>query len=108
MLYELEKICGAAPEEESVGYYKGDHKPEYFQYKDEGCRRAPSCLECPFSRCIYDRRRGKCSLNKDARDARMRYFYRKGKSITELMERFDVSRRTVCRAIKEEKNRGDD
>ncbi len=36
-----------------------DLLPEYCIYKDEGCKLAASCLDCPFPRCMDDQPRGR-------------------------------------------------
>lgn len=28
--------------------------PEFVHYKDEGCKWWPSCLECPYEKCVLD------------------------------------------------------
>ena len=78
-----------------------DTLPEYCQYNDDGCEYAPSCLNCPFERCIYDEPGGKQGFNRKMRDREMvRLFTRDKKSLAELAGMFDVSRRTVQRALK--------
>lgn len=32
----------------------GDLRPEYTQYRDDGCEVHPSCLSCPLPVCIHD------------------------------------------------------
>ena len=78
-----------------------DLPPEYCQYRDEGCEFANSCLECPFSKCIYDEPRGRQRWLKRQRDREMvNLFDREGKEVVELALLFGVSQRTVQRALK--------
>ncbi len=78
-----------------------DLPPEYCHYHDEGCELADSCLNCPFARCIYDEPRGKQRWLKRLRAKEMaRLFTTEGKGVKELAQMFDVSQRTVQRALK--------
>jgi hypothetical protein len=78
-----------------------DLPPEYCHYRDEGCDLANSCLNCQFSRCIYDQPRGRQRWLKRARDREMaKRFTTEGKGIKELALEFGVSQRTVQRALK--------
>ncbi len=75
--------------------------PEYCRYRDEGCEFARSCLNCPFSKCIYESPRGRQHWLKGSRDEEMvRLFTTEGKGVKELALRFGVSQRTVQRALK--------
>ena len=78
-----------------------DLPPEYYHYRDEGCDLARTCLNCPFPRCIYDEPGGKQHWLKRLRAREMaRLFTTEGKKIKELALMFDVSQRTVQRALK--------
>ncbi len=78
-----------------------DLPPEYCRYRDEGCDLAESCLNCPFTKCIYDEPRGKQRWLKRLRAREMaRLFTTEGKGIKELALMFGVSQRTVQRALK--------
>ncbi len=78
-----------------------DLPPEYCHYRDEGCDLADSCLNCPFTRCIYDEPRGKQRWLKKMRAREMvRLFTTEGKGAKELALMFGVSQRTVQRALK--------
>ena len=78
-----------------------DLPPEYCHYRDEGCELAESCLNCPFSKCIYDEPGGKRRLLKRLRAREMaRLFTTNGKKVKELAQMFGVSQRTVQRALK--------
>jgi hypothetical protein len=87
-----------------------DHKepdlpPEYCHYRDEGCEFASSCLNCPFTKCIYDEHGGRQRFAKGLRDREMaRLFRNEGKGVKELAVIFGVSQRTVQRVLKEVKN----
>ena len=78
-----------------------DLPPEYCHYRDEGCDLAHSCLNCPFTRCIYDEAGGKQRWLKRLRAREMtRLFTTEGKEIKELALMFGISQRTVQRALK--------
>ena len=78
-----------------------DLPPEYYHYRDEGCDLADSCLNCPFPKCIYEESGGKRRWLKRLRAREMaRLFTTQGKGIKELALMFDVSQRTVQRALK--------
>jgi hypothetical protein len=82
---------------------KGDLRPEYCQYKDEGCELSGSCLQCPLTQCIYDKPRGKHRMLKTVRDRQMVALFHQGKNTEELAKRFGVSRRTVQRVLNNSK-----
>ena len=77
-----------------------DLPPEYTRYRDEGCDLANSCLDCPFTRCIYDEPGGKQRWLKRLRAREMARLFTKGKGVKELAMMFGVSQRTVQRALK--------
>ncbi len=78
-----------------------DFPPEYCRYRDEGCDLADSCLNCPFTRCIYDEPGGKQHWLKRLRAREMvRMFTAEGKGVKDLALMFGVSQRTVQRALK--------
>ncbi|UCH43489.1 MAG: helix-turn-helix domain-containing protein [Dehalococcoidales bacterium] len=85
-----------------------DLPPEFCRYQDDGCELATAylggkscCLNCPFSRCVYDEPGGKQRMIKRLRAREMaRLFNTEGKRIWELAAMFGVSRRTVQRALK--------
>jgi len=101
------EICGADedlenyPEEENqpARDYIPDHKPEYFQYKDEGCKRARSCLDCPFPCCFYDTTAGRKALLKEIRNEEIQRLYQSGSTRRRLSKRFRLSERTIERII---------
>jgi len=82
-----------------------DLPPEYRRYRDEGCELASSCLNCPLPKCIYDEPGGKQRWRKRLRDKEMaRLFNSEGEGVKELALMFNVSQRTVQRALKGVKN----
>jgi hypothetical protein len=103
MMLELNEISGVDPEEENQNTDSSplDLKPEFCQYHDEGCRHAPSCLECPFTRCLYDEKRGGNRRRKQLRDQKIVKLYAAGKKAKKLASRFKLTERTIERIIKE-------
>ena len=82
-----------------------DLPPEYCRYRDEGCEFANSCLNCPFSQCVYEQPRGRQRWLKRLRAGEMiRLFTTGGKGVKELAIMFGVSQRTIQRALKRTKN----
>jgi len=78
-----------------------DLPPEYCHYKDSGCDLADSCLNCPFQECIYDEPGGRQRWLKRQRDKEIAMlFTAEGKGVKELALMFDISQRTVQRALK--------
>ncbi len=78
-----------------------DLPPEYCHYKDSGCDLADSCLDCPFQECIYEQPGGRQRWLKRQRDKEItRLFTTEGKGAKELALMFDISQRTVQRALK--------
>ncbi|MFH0769531.1 MAG: helix-turn-helix domain-containing protein [Chloroflexota bacterium] len=101
-LRRIEEVANGKSEGLS-GNNELDLPPEYCRYRDEGCELASSCLECPFTRCIYDEPGGKQRWLKRLRAREMlRLFTAEGKGTKELALMFGVSRRTVQRALKKE------
>lgn len=85
---------------------KVDLRPEYIHYKDTGCEFAPSCLDCPFPRCVYQdhqedtleafrKRQSKASSREQ-----IGKLYHEGKSTLELASIFKMSQRQIQRIIK--------
>ena len=78
-----------------------DLRPEFCRYRDEGCELAESCLNCPFTRCIYDEPGGKQLWMKRRRAREIaRLHTTEGKRVKELAEMFGISQRTVQRALR--------
>ncbi|MCX7912716.1 MAG: helix-turn-helix domain-containing protein [Dehalococcoidales bacterium] len=78
-----------------------DLPPEFCHYRDEGCEFAPSCLSCPFPRCLYDEPRGKQRWLKAMRSREIKRLRGSGWKVSELATLFGVSERTIQRALKE-------
>jgi len=83
-----------------------DLPPEYCHYRDEGCELAESCLNCPFPECIYDEPGGKQRLLKEQRNAEIVKLFSTGKkSVKELAQMFNLSVRTIQRALKKQRQK---
>ena len=83
-----------------------DLPPEYCHYQDEGCELAESCLNCPFPECIYDEPGGKQRLLKEQRNAEIVKLFSTGKkSVKELAQMFNLSIRTIQRALKKQRQK---
>lgn len=77
-----------------------DLPPEQVDYRDDGCDIFPSCLACPLPRCRYDVPGGLRTLINRERDQQIRALRNEaGLSVDEIAERFQLSRRTVFRAL---------
>lgn len=77
-----------------------DLPPEYCHYQDEGCELADSCLNCPLPKCIFDEPRGRQHWIRSERDKQIVRLLKEGKGEKELAAIFNISRRTVQRALK--------
>ena len=79
---------------------RSDALPEHIEYRDEGCDLFASCLRCPLMRCRYDVPGGVRTLLNRERDHQIRML-RDDSTLTveEIAARFQVSRRTVFRAL---------
>jgi len=78
-----------------------DLPPEYCQYNDTGCEFGETCLNCPLPICVYEEPGGKQGFLKRNRALEMaRLFHNESKSVKELAVLFDVSTRTVQRALR--------
>ena len=75
-----------------------DDRPEYIHYKDEGCELSPSCLECPFERCILEEG-GVASARKKERNQEIKDLANQGVTVPELAERYGVNVRTIQRVL---------
>jgi hypothetical protein len=69
-------------------------------YVDQGCEVFPSCLNCPLPRCLEEEPWAKHRFLKGMRAQRMLELRGEGKSLLEIAGMFDVSTRTVLRALK--------
>jgi len=82
------------------GRSKLDSLPEEWDYRDDGCDLAPSCLRCPFPRCRYDEEGGIAGYLRRQRDSELRRLrHEEGLAPTELAARFHVSLRSVYRIV---------
>ena len=79
--------------------------PEFCHYRDDGCEFASSCLNCPFSQCLYEQPRGRQRWLKRLRaEEVVRLFTTEGKGVKELATMFGVSQRTIQRTLKRARN----
>jgi hypothetical protein len=76
-----------------------DLRPEYCRYRDEGCEYAKSCLDCPFPQCLYDEPGGRRRWLKELRNKAIVRLFQQGQNARELAAMFEVSIRTVQRAV---------
>lgn len=77
-----------------------DALPEHVDYRDRGCDLFPSCLSCPLPRCRYDEPGGVRAMLNRVRDREIRRMRMDGGvAVNEIARRFQVSRRTVFRAL---------
>jgi hypothetical protein len=102
MVPEFSEIGEAKSSDEGeIHENEPDSLPEYFQYQDDGCDLADSCLKCSFPQCIYEQPGGKQRWLKKLRDGEIaRLFTGEGKGVKELASMFGVSQRTVQRALR--------
>ncbi|MEW6141965.1 MAG: helix-turn-helix domain-containing protein [Chloroflexota bacterium] len=77
-----------------------DNLPEFTRYRDEGCEAAPSCLACPFSRCLEEAPRARQKAATAARARDIAALYRQGMSTAEIARTCSRSIRTVQRLLK--------
>jgi hypothetical protein len=79
---------------------RSDALPEHLDYRDDGCDMFPSCLSCPLPRCRYDVPGGVRAMLNQERDHQIRVLREDaGLSVDDIAGRFQVSRRTVFRAL---------
>jgi hypothetical protein len=72
-------------------------------WRDRGCEFFPSCLNCPLPQCVEDEPRGQQRLRMEARKRMMAELRQMGKSVNEIAGLFGVSKRTVQRALENQK-----
>jgi hypothetical protein len=80
-----------------------DLLPDDINWRDRGCEFFPSCLNCPLPKCVEDEPRGQQRLKMAARQRIMTELRRTGKSVREIAGLFGVSKRTVQRALENQK-----
>lgn len=81
------------------GGHDPDVVPELLHYQDEGCRLWAVCLSCPFEQCIYGLPAGRRQALRQFRAPLMRALYDADVPLAEIAARFDVTERTVYRAV---------
>ena len=80
--------------------FRPDALPERYPYRDDGCEVAPACLQCPLPRCKYDEPRLILRFRRDHRDQEVIQAWRTDHlSIAALAQRFNLSTRTITRAL---------
>jgi len=72
---------------------------EYVNWKDTGCDLYPSCLSCPLPHCIEEQPRGRQRQRMDERSAGMMALRDRGLVAREIAAVYQVSVRTVQRAL---------
>ncbi len=96
------EICGDSTEleHEKIPLDERDLRPEYCNYKDDGCEYAKACLDCPFKKCLYDEPGGRQRWLKELRNREINRLFEAGCQVRELAILFDISDRTVHRALR--------
>jgi len=99
---EAVEISGEQPEleREEADRKEPDLPPEYCHYRDEGCEFADSCLNCPFTQCLFDKPRGRQQWLKELRNKEIERLFTGGWGMKELAWMFGLSQRTIQRALK--------
>jgi transposase-like protein len=77
-----------------------DSLPELWHYRDEGCALYPSCLHCPFPRCLDDEPRGRQRHGLDQRRQETVRLQSEGKTTRQMAAILGVSQRTIQRMLK--------
>ena len=78
-----------------------DGLPELMHYADTGCEVSPSCLVCPLPQCKFDDPVWYQEYKRQGRDVQVLAAYQdEGLSVFEVARRFNVSPRTVHRALR--------
>ena len=78
-----------------------DALPENANYRDEGCKYSPSCLDCPFKQCIFEMpaaSRSLISYDRGEKIRRMRF--EGGMKIDSIASKLRIGRSTVFRALR--------
>ena len=85
-----------------------DALPERYHYRDDGCEVAPACLQCPLPQCKYDEPRPILRVRRDQRDQEIiRQWQAEQLSVPVLARRFNVSTRTITRALSRQNQAAD-
>lgn len=74
-----------------------------FDYPDEGCHLAKSCLQCPFERCLEEEPGSSRQHHRAIRDARIWAHSRTGKGSLQIAAELGVSQRTIQRSLARER-----
>ena len=69
-------------------------------YQDRGCKYAPSCLNCPYERCVYDAPKTVNAIRREQRNSKIVTMYDGGKSKIELATVFHLNYRTIERILR--------
>ena len=72
---------------------------------DDGCEYASRCLECPLPLCKYDSTLAILQMKLKERDDKIVRMFSAGKSKNEIAKKFNVSERTVDRALAKRRRR---
>ena len=73
--------------------------PDNSNWKDQGCELHDSCLHCPREKCVEDEPRARQTQRLQNRALHMRLLKAEGKNIKDIARIFEVSLRTVQRAL---------
>lgn len=77
-----------------------DGLPEQMSYQDNGCEVSSSCLRCPLPQCKYDDPAWYQQYRRQGRDQLILAAHTNdGATVFELAERFQLSPRTIHRAL---------
>lgn len=76
-----------------------DVMPESMTYRDSGCRLHPACLTCPFPVCVHETIGAALRATYEARRADIQRRFVAGESVEELAAAYEVTPRTIYRAL---------
>lgn len=79
-----------------------NHLPVLWQ--DTGCDLHPACLSCPLPRCRYDEPYDRHAEERADCDAHVLAALAEGVPRNEVMERFNISNRTLLRVIQQRRS----
>ena len=82
---------------------RADALPEHMRFQDDGCEVAPSCLSCPLPKCRYELHSGLHSIRAALRREEVARLRRLGLGPDEIAMRLGISRRSVFRRQREER-----
>ena len=70
-------------------------------YPDNGCKEAPSCLDCPLPQCVYDvdRQEAQRLAALELAREKVRLIQEKGWTVPEAARHFGVTRRAIFRLL---------